>query len=173
MQINNQDIERRKQIENFDLVKVLLHRYKCNETYTIKNDDEVIAIYESFPKSIKISINNLVKKVYFKNTIISERSIYKIVSTKSYIENIMRIIVCQNEYIKANNIDITIDEKDQKTSNIDERSVVISPCWNCNSTHKKLKTSKSIVFCFSCGKYYYDGKEISPSENIGKQRIRS
>lgn len=46
-----------------------------------------------------------------------------------------------------------------------KKEVVFRSCWNCNSAHKHLKKEKDfIIFCFECGKLYFQGKELKMKE---------
>ena len=41
------------------------------------------------------------------------------------------------------------------------KKLIIRSCWVCNPAHEHLKTTTSIIYCFSCGHYYFQGVDLS------------
>ena len=43
----------------------------------------------------------------------------------------------------------------------DNTNFAMRSCWNCNSGHEYLKEADYIIWCFSCGHWFYKGMDIT------------
>ena len=50
-------------------------------------------------------------------------------------------------------------------------NVVIRSCWNCNSSHERLKDKDYIIHCIWCNRLYLKGKEIEIIEEVTMKQI--
>lgn len=51
-----------------------------------------------------------------------------------------------------------INRKTKKEWKSDE--ICLRSCWRCNKAHKHLMDSSYPIYCFACGRIYYNGKEL-------------
>lgn len=149
--------ERNKRIESFDLVRIMFERCKIYQNDELKA--KIINMYDLLPQNSKICINRLVRKIYFIPCEINSQTINNVISNKIRMENIVKIIECEILYNKKHNINLNENIKDLNNNN---DNLLIATCWNCNSKQKRLMNVTSVpIFCFACGRYYQNGKEIS------------
>ena len=163
-----------KKSEQFDLLKVLLER--SNAYPQNKDKGKVIDKYLELPFIYKKGLNKLIIMTFFRTLNINDLSIYNVISKQSCMETIIRAIECQLKFIEENNIDIEEikREEESKMFDVNTDDIAITTCWNCdtNELKTKLKTSDDIIFCYSCGNFYFKGKEYTPDEIKGISRSR-
>jgi ribosomal protein S27E len=56
---------------------------------------------------------------------------------------------------------ISAQEAAKKCLEDNDGNFAIRSCWNCNNAHEHLKNSGCLINCFSCGKWFYKGVDIT------------
>lgn len=160
--------------EQFDLLKVMLERSKAYPQN--KDKSKIIENYLGLPFIYRKGLNKLIITTFFRTLNINDLSIYNVISKQSCMETIIRAIECQLKFIEENKIDIEEikREEESKMFDVNTDDIAITTCWNCDTNELKtnLKTSDDIIFCYSCGNFYFKGKEYTPDEIKGISRSR-
>lgn len=57
---------------------------------------------------------------------------------------------------------MTLEEYKQRCK---DGEPIMRSCWNCNPAHKHLKKADYIIWCFECGRVYFEGKPLKIEED--------